>query len=172
MRARGDTYSPPHRPIAAGVIGDTPRPLFIATVVVAVAAAVVPTVARFAAAIPGAVPPRAASLAPARFRSPLPSQSSPLPPPSPLASLLDRSHFAQVCILARHRCSVATIAVHPRAPTHTHTVTLATPETAIVCSVGHRYTVKGPTNGHKSPNTSPPGLPLFIGGSLGGILLR
>ena len=51
-----DTYSPPLRPIAAGAIGDTT--VFFIVAVVAIAAAVVPIVARFAAAIPGAAVPR------------------------------------------------------------------------------------------------------------------
>ena len=46
-----DTYSPPLRPIAAGAIGDTT--VFFIVAVVAIAAAVVPIIARFAAAIPG-----------------------------------------------------------------------------------------------------------------------
>ena len=46
---RVDTYSPPHRPIAAGAIGDTT--VFFIAAVVSIAAAVVRIVARFAAAM-------------------------------------------------------------------------------------------------------------------------
>ena len=96
---RVDTYSPPHRPIAAGSIGDTT--FFCIAAVVSIAAAVVRIVARFAAAMvlfPACYLPRprprplaasltiptlAASLAAVAPVDPLPSSSGlPSRPPS------------------------------------------------------------------------------------------
>ena len=96
---RVDTYSPPHRSIAAGAIGDTT--VFFIAAVVSIAAAVVQIVARFAAAMvlfPACYLPRprprplaasltiptlAASLAAVAPVDPLPSSSGlPSRPPS------------------------------------------------------------------------------------------
>ena len=112
---RVDTYSPPHRYIAAGAIGDTT--VFFIAAVVSIAAAVVRIVARFAAAIPGAalfpacylprprprplaasltIPTLAASLAAVAPVDPLPSSSGlPSRPPS-----LPRRHHRRPLELA------------------------------------------------------------------------
>ena len=127
-------------------------------------------------ATPGAVMPPCAASNPSlpasarRFpHNHLPSRCRPHRPPPALCSGVSSD-------LARHRCSIRTIAARPRAPTHTQCHPRHTRPAVALCVVwaskAMRVHSKGPTNGHRLQNISPPGLPPFNGGSLGGLLLR
>ena len=117
---RVDTYSPPLRPLVAGVIGDTIT--LFAAAFFAVGAVVSSTVARVAAATPAgaAVPPRCC----------LPCRPRPLAILSLAASLAAVASIPPPSALLRFVVSpavVATTIARPSPRSYPRTVTLATP---------------------------------------------